>query len=79
MLQKESKPIAQGGTCSGVLLDQSDEQGVMNYLRLPRGLPLACRPQAGRDVLQVLGRGHPLDAGAHGRSGLPALWCVPRP
>ncbi len=41
--------------------------------RLPRGLPLARRPQAGRDVLQVLGRGHPLDAGAHGRSGLPAL------
>lgn len=33
VLQKESKPIAQGGTCSGVLLDESDEQGVMNYLQ----------------------------------------------
>lgn len=33
MLQKESKPISQGGTCSGVLLDESDEQGVMNYIQ----------------------------------------------
>ncbi|WP_251178366.1 FAD-dependent oxidoreductase [Adlercreutzia agrestimuris] len=33
VLQKESKPISQGGTCSGVLLDESDEQGVMNYIQ----------------------------------------------
>ncbi len=35
VLQKESKPISQGGTCSGVLLDESDEQGVLtaNLLR----------------------------------------------
>ena len=33
VLQKESKAIAQGGTCSGVLLDESDEQGVMNYIQ----------------------------------------------
>lgn len=32
MLQKEPTPIAQGGTCTGVLLDESDEQGVMNFI-----------------------------------------------
>lgn len=33
VLQKEATPISQGGTCSGVLLDESDEQGVMNYIQ----------------------------------------------
>lgn len=32
-LQKEPTPIAQGGTCTGVLLDESDEQGVMNFIQ----------------------------------------------
>lgn len=33
VLQKEPTPIAQGGTCTGVLLDESDPQGVMNYIQ----------------------------------------------
>lgn len=33
VLQKEPTPIAQGGTCTGVLLDESDEQGVMNFIQ----------------------------------------------
>ena len=50
VLQKESKPIAQGGTCSGVLLDQSDEQGVMNYLQ---GYLEDCRWRADRKLAET--------------------------
>ncbi|HIW75964.1 MULTISPECIES: FAD-dependent oxidoreductase [Gordonibacter] len=50
VLQKESKPVAQGGTCSGVLLDQSDEQGVMNYLQ---GFLEDCRWRADRKLAET--------------------------
>ena len=50
VLQKESKPIAQGGTCTGVLLDQSDEQGVMNYLQ---GYLEDCRWRADRKLAET--------------------------
>lgn len=32
-LQKESAPLSQGGTSTGIMLDESDEQGVMNHMQ----------------------------------------------
>ena len=32
-LQKESAPISQGGSSTGIILDESDPQGVMNHLQ----------------------------------------------
>ena len=50
LLQKESKAIAQGGTCSGVLLDESDEQGIANYLQ---GYLEDCRWRADRGLAET--------------------------
>lgn len=50
VLQKESVPISQGGTCTGVLLDQSDEQGVMNYIQ---GFIEDCHWRADRDLAET--------------------------
>ena len=56
LLQKESKAIAQGGTCSGVLLDESDEQGIANYLQ---GYLEDCRWRADRGLAETYCKANP--------------------